>query len=72
MNPQRLTLGYDNLNFHVTAKDTKANQAWVGGFGVFGVGKMWWPIDNRVKEYPGFEEAPEVEYIDRQTCPTDE
>lgn len=60
-NGPRLSLSY---NTWIVARDRKNGWVLVGGLGGLGVGQMWFKEDERDKNRPGYNEAPEQEYID--------
>jgi len=55
-------LRYD-YNVWVVAKDTARNKILLGGLGGCGVGEMWVDMEERHRECPGFDDAPETPLI---------
>ena len=45
------------------AKDSTKKKVLLGGLGGCGVGEMWFDMEDRHTEYPGFNEAPEITYV---------
>jgi hypothetical protein len=54
----RMTMAY---NTWIEARDPRG-LVLIGGLGCMGVGQMWFVEDERHKDYPGYEEAPELTY----------
>ena len=54
-------LRYD-YNTFIIARDDEARMVLIGGLGGAGVGQMWFGLEDRHKDYPGFEDAPQVKY----------
>ncbi len=42
---------------YVVARDPDAKTLMLGGLGGMGVGRMWFPEEERHKDYPGYAEA---------------
>ena len=45
----------------IEAKDSKKERVFISGLGTLGVGSMWFEMTERHRDYPEFEEAPEVD-----------
>lgn len=45
----------------IEAKDSKKGRVLISGLGTLGVGSMWFEMTERHRDYPDFEEAPEVD-----------
>lgn len=53
-----MRLNYNQKSF-VIARDRQMNRVKRGGLGAFGVGEMWFDVEERDKLDPNFETAPE-------------
>lgn len=51
-------------NVFVVARDRGEPAVLLGGLGALGVGQMWERESPRHKDYPGYEDAPDRDYVD--------
>ena len=49
------------LYMHICGRDRAAGMVFLGGLGVMRVGHMWQP-EYGLREYPGWDDAPEMTY----------